>query len=149
MEYRKIGDSNLQLSAITFGAWAAGGWLWGGIDRKEAIDAIRASYDLGVTSIDTAPAYGQGDSEELVGEAIRELPREKVQLLTKYGLRWDLTKGEFYFKSQNNRGEEIDIYKYAGKESIIEECNNSLRRLGTDYIDLYQIHWHDKTTPIA
>jgi len=149
MEYRKIGDSDLKLSVITFGAWAAGGWMWGGIERSDAIDAIRKAYDCGVTSIDTAPAYGQGDSEEIVGEAIKDIPRDKVQILTKYGLRWDMTKGEFYFRSRGNSGEEIDLYKYAGKESIIEECNNSLRRLGTDYIDLYQIHWHDKTTPIA
>ena len=149
MEYRKIGDSNLELSVITFGAWAAGGWMWGGIERNDAIDAIRSAYDSGVTSIDTAPAYGQGDSEEIVGEAIKGIARDKVQILTKYGLRWEMTKGEFYFRSKGNSGEEIDLYKYAGKESIIEECNNSLRRLGTDYIDLYQIHWHDKTTPIA
>ena len=149
MEYRKIGDSDLELSVITFGAWAAGGWMWGGIERNDAIDAIRKAYDHGVTSIDTAPAYGQGDSEEIVGEAIKGIARDKVQILTKYGLRWDMTKGEFYFHSKSNSGEEIDLYKYAGKESIIEECNNSLRRLGTDYIDLYQIHWHDKTTPIA
>lgn len=149
MEYRSIGNTDLQLSAITFGAWAAGGWMWGGIERKDAVDAIRSSYDNGVTSIDTAPVYGQGDSEEVVGEAIKDLPRDKIQVLTKYGLRWDLVKGDFYFKTQNNKGEDIDLYKYAGKESIIEECNNSLRRLGTDYIDLYQIHWNDKTTPIA
>jgi len=149
MEYRKIGDSDLKLSVITFGAWAAGGWMWGGIERNDAIDAIRSAYDCGVTSIDTAPAYGQGDSEEIVGEAIKGIARDKVQILTKYGLRWEMTKGEFYFRSKGNSGEEIDLYKYAGKESIIEECNNSLRRLGTDYIDLFQIHWHDKTTPIA
>jgi aryl-alcohol dehydrogenase-like predicted oxidoreductase len=149
MEYRNIGDSDLQLSAITFGAWAAGGWMWGGIDHKDAVDAIKASLDMGVTSIDTAPVYGQGDSEKVVGEAIKGFPREKVQILTKYGLRWDLAMGEFYFKTKDNNDKEIDLYKYAGKESIIEECNNSLSRLGTDYIDLYQIHWHDKTTPIA
>ena len=149
MEYRNLGKSDLKLSVISFGAWAAGGWMWGGADRKDAIEAIRASYDLGVTSIDTAPAYGQGDSEEIVGEAIKGLPREKIQLLTKYGLRWDLTKGTYYFKSKDNNGRSIDIYKYAGKESIIKECEDSLRRLGTDYIDLYQIHWPDITTPIA
>src|SRR5690242_1714050 len=142
MEYRKIGDSDLELSVITFGAWAAGGWMWGGVERNDALDAIRSAYDLGITSIDTAPVYGQGDSEEIVGEAISGLPRDKVQILTKYGLRWDLARGEFYFKTKNNRGDEIDLYKYAGRDSIIEECNESLRRLKTDYIDLYQIHWH-------
>jgi aryl-alcohol dehydrogenase-like predicted oxidoreductase len=148
MEYRTLDGSNLQLSAITFGAWAAGGWMWGKTDRNDAIEAIRASYDEGVTSIDTAPIYGQGDSELIVGEAIKDLPRDKVQLLTKYGMRWDLAKGDFGFKSKNNQGVDIDIYKYAGKESIIKECEDSLKRLGTDYIDLYQIHWPDSTTPI-
>lgn len=149
MEYRKLGTSDLELSAITFGAWAAGGWMWGGSNSQDAMKAIIASYDLGVTSIDTAPVYGQGASEEIVGEAIKELPRDKVQILTKYGLRWDLAKGEFYFSSANNEGKPIDIYKYSGKESVITECENSLKRLKTDYIDLYQIHWPDNTTAIS
>ena len=149
MEFRKLGNSNFNVSTITFGAWAAGGWMWGGTDRNDAINAIRASYDIGVTSIDTAPVYGQGESEEIVGEAIKGLPRDKIQLLTKFGMRWDLQKGDFAFKSKTNQGEEIDVYKYAAKESIIKECEISLRRLGTDYIDLYQIHWPDITTPIA
>ncbi len=149
MEYRKIGNSDLALSVITFGAWAAGGWMWGSTDRNDAINAIKASYDLGVTSIDTAPIYGQGDSEEIVGDAIKGISRDKVQLVTKFGMRWDLAKGDFGFKSKNNDGKEIDIYKYAGKESVIYECEQSLKRLGTDYIDLYQIHWPDSTTPIS
>lgn len=149
MEYRQTGDSDLAISAITFGAWAAGGWMWGGTERKGAIDAIKASYDLGVTAIDTAPVYGQGTSEEIVGEAIKDLPRDKVQILTKYGMRWDIALGDFGFKSQDNAGNPIDVYKYSGKESIIKECEDSLKRLGTDYIDLYQMHWPDKTTPIA
>ena len=148
MEYRKIGKSDLELTTVTFGAWAAGGWMWGGTERADAVKAILAAYDLGVTSIDTAPVYGQGTSEEIVGEAIKNIPRDKVQILTKYGLRWDSTKGEFYFHSKNNEGKEIDLYRYAGKESVIKECEDSLRRLGTDYIDLYQIHWADPTTPI-
>jgi len=149
MEYRKIGNSDLELSVITFGAWAAGGWMWGSTDRNDAIDAIKAGYDLGVTSIDTAPIYGQGDSEEIVGDAIKGISRDKLQLVTKFGMRWDLAKGDFGFKSKNNVGKEIDIYKYAGKESVIYECEQSLKRLGTDYIDLYQIHWPDVTTPIS
>lgn len=148
MEYRKLGSTDLELSVITFGAWAAGGWMWGGTEQTDAVNAIRASYDQGVTSIDTAPIYGMGVSEEIVGQAIRDIPRDKVQIITKYGMRWDLAKGDFYFSSKDNSGKEIDIYKYASKESIIEECENSLRRLGTDFIDLYQIHWADKTTPI-
>ena len=149
MEYRKLQHSDLTLSAITFGAWAAGGWMWGKTDRDQAIEAIRAAYAEGTTSFDTAPIYGQGESEEIIGEALQDIPRNKIQLLTKFGLRWDLTKGNFYVHSQNNQGKDIDIYKYAGKDSIIQECENSLKRLKTDYIDLYQIHWADPTTPIS
>lgn len=148
MEYRKLGDSELEVSVITFGAWAAGGWMWGGAERQSAIEAIKASYDEGVTSIDTAPIYGQGTSEEIVGEAIKGIARDKVQILTKFGMRWDLAKGDLAMHSKKNDGEKIDIYKYAGRESIIYECEQSLKRLGTDYIDLYQIHWPDSTTPI-
>ncbi len=148
MKYRKLGNTDLQLSEVTFGAWAAGGWMWGGTERKDAINAIRTAYSLGVTSIDTAPIYGQGTSEEIVGEAMKRVSRHSFQILTKYGMRWDLKKGDFAFSSKNNSGEAIDIYKYAGRESIIKECEDSLKRLGTDYIDLYQIHWPDSTTAI-
>ncbi|RYE14819.1 MAG: aldo/keto reductase, partial [Sphingobacteriaceae bacterium] len=148
MEYRKLGDTSLELSVITFGAWAIGGWMWGGNEKKESIKAIQAGIGSGITSIDTAPAYGQGYSEELVGEAINGTSRDKIQLLTKYGLRWDSKNGEFFFNSKDNDGKPVDMYRYASKESIIEECEASLRRMKTDYIDLYQIHWSDPTTPI-
>ena len=149
MKYRQLGSTDLRVSTITFGAWAIGGWMWGGAERKDALEAILASYDHGVTSIDTAPIYGQGLSEEIVGEALRTLPRDKVQILTKFGMRWNEKKGTLAFKSNDNSGHPIEIYKYAGKQSIIKECEDSLRRLGTDYIDLYQIHWPDITTPQA
>lgn len=148
MEYRQIGETDLKCSAITFGAWAIGGWRWGGSDRNEAVNAIRTAYAEGMTSIDTAPAYGQGLSEEIVAEALQGIPRDKVQILTKFGLRWDLKKGVLFLKTKSNNGEDLEVYKYAGKESIIQECEDSLKRLKTDYIDLYQIHWHDVTTPI-
>ena len=148
MEYRKLGNSDLNISVVTFGAWAAGGWMWGGIEQNDSINAIREGFNSGITSIDTAPAYGQGKSEEVVGEAIKTLPRDKVQILTKFGLRWDTDKGEFHFKSVDNNGKPMNLYKYASKHSIVRECEESLRRLGTDYIDLYQIHWADPTTPI-
>jgi aryl-alcohol dehydrogenase-like predicted oxidoreductase len=154
MLYRKVANSedsqhkDLELSVITFGAWATGGWMWGGTERSESIKAIQASYDAGVTSIDTAPVYGMGLSEEIVGEAIRDIPRDKIQILTKYGMRWDIASGDLAMHSKDNDGKDIDIYKFASKESIVKECEDSLRRLGTDYIDLYQIHWPDKTTPV-
>jgi aryl-alcohol dehydrogenase-like predicted oxidoreductase len=149
MEYKYLGESDVQASVITFGAWAIGGWMWGGADRKDAIDAIKASYDHGITSIDTAPAYGQGLSEIIVGDAIQDIPRDKVQILTKFGLRWDSRKGNFFFSSKSNAGVDIDMYRFSSRDSIIKECEDSLRRLRTDYIDLYQIHWPDTTTPIA
>ena len=144
---RKIGNTDLQLTSITFGAWAIGGWLWGGSDEKEAIRAIETAIDLGMTSIDTAPIYGFGYSEELVGRVIGQ-KRDKVQILTKYVMHWNKKKGKHYFSSIDNDGHPVDIYTYGGKESVIRECEESLVRLNTDYIDLYQMHWPDETTPI-
>ena len=149
MEKRILGISEVSATAITFGAWAIGGWMWGGADRKEALEAIRASLDNGITSIDTAPAYGQGLSEEIVGEAIQGTDRRQIQLLTKFGLSWDTAQGEYFFTSKNNDGLDIRIHKLASKAQIMKECEDSLRRLRTDYIDLYQIHWPDGTTPIS
>ncbi len=147
MEYRKLGNTNIEVTPIAFGAWAIGGAMWGGAEKKDALEAIRKSVDHGITTIDTAPVYGFGKSEELVGEAIRGM-RDKVQILTKYGLRWDEKKGVYYFSLQDENGNNVDLYRYAGKESVIRECENSLRRLGTDHIDLYQIHWPDVSTPL-
>lgn len=149
MEKRKIGNSAVKASVITFGAWAIGGWMWGGADRKQAIEAIRESLRLGVTTIDTAPAYGQGLSEEIVGEAIRGTDRSRIEILTKFGLRWDTKQGEFFFQSEDNNGNPIAMHKYASKKAVIQECEECLKRLGTDYIDLFQIHWPDRTTPIS
>lgn len=149
MEYRKLGETDVNVSVITFGAWAIGGWMWGGADRQDAVKAIRAAYNEGVTSIDTAPIYGMGVSEEIVAEAIQGIPRDKVQILTKFGMRWDRNEGDFVMKSKDNYGKEIDIYKLASKSSVIEEVENCLRRLKTDYIDLFQLHWPDVTTPIG
>lgn len=145
---RIIGNSDLELSAVAFGAWAAGGWMWGHTEDDEAIKAMQDAIVAGCTTIDTAPIYGQGHSELLVGKAIQSFKREEVQILTKFGMRWDTNQGDFAFHSKDNNGKAIDIYKYASKESIIKECEDSLKRLGTDYIDLYQIHWNDVTTPI-
>lgn len=147
MEKRRLGNSDLMITPIAFGAWAIGGWMWGGAEKKDAIEALETSINLGMTTIDTAPVYGFGQSEEIVGEVIKG-KREKVQILTKYGLRWEGKKGEFYFPSKDNEGKAVDIYRYAAKDSVIKECEESLKRLGTDYIDLYQIHWSDPTTPV-
>jgi aryl-alcohol dehydrogenase-like predicted oxidoreductase len=147
MEYRVLGKDGIEVSVVTFGAWAIGGWLWGGTDQKEAVAAIQKGIELGITSIDTAPAYGFGLSEKIVGEAIRG-KRDKLQILTKFGLRWDLKKGEFYFNTEDAQGRPVQMYKHSGAKSVMEECERSLELFGTDYIDLYQIHWPDSTTPI-
>jgi aryl-alcohol dehydrogenase-like predicted oxidoreductase len=147
MEFTKLGNTDIKISKLAFGAWAIGGWMWGGSDEKDALRAIETSIDLGMTTIDTAPVYGFGKSESLVGKAVKN-KRDQVQILTKYGLRWESKQGKFYFSSTDDNGREIDIYKYAAPESVIKECEDSLKRLNTDYIDLLQIHWHDPTTPI-
>jgi len=148
MEYRTLGDSDIKVSELAFGAWAIGGWQWGGTDSKVAVNAIETAVDHGMTTIDTAAVYGFGLSEELVGKAIRG-KRDKVQILTKCGLTWSEKKGEFFFSSQDNSGKDVDIYKFSSKARVISECDLSLKRLGTDFIDLYQIHWPDKTTTVA
>ena len=140
MEYVKLGSTDLEVSRVVFGAWAIGGWMWGGADRLEALTAIDTALDYGITTIDTAPVYGFGISEEIVGEAVKR-KRDQVKILTKYGLSWNTKNGQFFFQSKNNQGKDINIHKYAGKKSIIKECESSLKRLGTHYIDLYQIHW--------
>jgi aryl-alcohol dehydrogenase-like predicted oxidoreductase len=149
MEYRQLGQSDLACSVIAFGAWAIGGWMWGGADRKAALRAIHAALDHGMTTIDTAPIYGYGLSEEIVAEALKGVPRDKVQLLTKFGLRWDHPHGSVHFRDVDASGRQIEVHRCASRESVIHECEQSLRRLRTDVIDLYQIHWPDLTTPIS
>ena len=147
MEYRPLGNSDIKISCISFGAWAIGGWLWGGADENDALNAIEEAIEQGMTTIDTAPVYGFGKSELLVGKVLKRR-RNDVQLLTKFGLRWDTKEGEFYFHTEDENGEGIDIHRFAGRESVIQECEKSLQRLQTDHIDLYQIHWNDPSTPI-
>ena len=147
MEYRQLGTTGLKITEVALGAWAIGGWLWGGTDEKQAVAGIQTAVDLGMTSLDTAPMYGFGLSEELVGRAIKGR-RDKVQVLTKFGLRWDAASGTFYFDTQDPRGRPVKVYKWGGAKSVFEECEASLRRLGIDYIDLYQHHWPDESTPI-
>ena len=135
MEYRALGESDVEVSGLAFGAWAIGGWMWGGADSKDAITAIETAIDHGMTTIDTAAVYGFGLSEELTGKAIKG-KRSKVQILTKFGLTWNEKKGEFFFASQDNSGKNVSIYRYSSKEKVISDCDLSLKRLGTDYIDL-------------
>lgn len=149
MKLRKLGNSEVEVTPLAFGAWAIGGWQWGGTEEKAALRAIRASFDLGITTIDTAPVYGFGRSEVLVSQALEGIDRSKYQILTKYGLDWTSETGEFHFDSTDNEGNPVKIYRNAKPERVIKECEDSLRRLNTDYVDLLQIHWPDATTPIA
>lgn len=151
MEYRKLGSADIRLSALAYGAFAIGGNMWGGNEKKDSIESVRASIDHGVTTLDTAPFYGFGLSEEMIGEAIKGYDRSKIQLLTKFGLVWDGSnnkKGDFFFDAENE-GKIMPVYKYASKANVIKEVEESLRRLQTDYIDLLQIHWPDSTTAIS
>ena len=131
MEYRKLGD--LEVSVIGYGAWGIGGApFWKNEGDKKSIDSIKASFDQGINIFDTAPVYGFGHSEKLIGEALKPV-RENVILATKCGLRWD-------------KESLSALRKDASRKSILEEIDQSLKRLGTDWIDLYQVHWPDVET---
>ena len=139
---REIGRSGVKASAVGLGTWAIGGWMWGGTDEAQSIAAIQASLDAGVTLIDTAPAYGLGRSEEIVGKALAGR-RDKAVVATKCGLVWHTRKGTHFFDQDGK-----PVHRYLGRDAIIHEVEESLRRLGTDYIDLYITHWQDATTPV-
>lgn len=145
---RKLGTSDIEITPVTMGAWAIGGFMWGGTEEKESIEAIQAYIDNGVTAIDTAPIYGFGYSEELVGKAIKKYDRSKIQVLTKFGLVWDREQGDFAFEGADNAGHHKKVYRYGGYDKAMSDVEESLKRLQTDYIDLIQLHWPDTTTPI-
>jgi aryl-alcohol dehydrogenase-like predicted oxidoreductase len=133
METSAIAGTSLKVSRVAIGTWAIGGWMWGGTDETESISTIRAALDHGINAIDTAPVYGFGRSEEIVGKAIAEgRLRDKVVIATKVGLEWQDGK----------------VFRNAGRSRIMREIEDSLRRLRTDYIDIYQVHWPDPLVPI-
>ncbi len=147
IEPRRLGRSDVTVSPVIFGAWAVGGWMWGGTDESESIAAMQASIDHGVTTIDTAAIYGQGYSEELVAKAIKGR-RDKVQIATKCGMRWDTDEGSDPWQTRDREGRDVVIRKNARPESVAYECEQSLKRLEVDVIDLYQVHWPDTSTPV-
>jgi methylglyoxal reductase len=156
MLQRTIGNTEIEASVVAFGAWAIGGWMWGGCEEQGAIQAIRASLDHGVNFIDTAPMYGYGRSEEILGKVLKGR-RDDIVLASKCCLRWDLKepKGVLHFQGDDlgivRDGTEgkYKVYKYLHPDSIQYELEQSLKRLKTDYLDLYQTHWQDESTPIA
>jgi aryl-alcohol dehydrogenase-like predicted oxidoreductase len=147
MEYRFLGKTDLKVPVVSFGAWAIGGWLWGGGDDKAAVAALRKGIDLGITCIDTAPGYGMGHSERLVGQAIKGR-RGDVIVATKCGLRWDLEEGVAFFPTATPEGKKCTIYRNLRPHSIRHECDQSLERLGVDAINLYQCHWTDPSSSL-
>jgi aryl-alcohol dehydrogenase-like predicted oxidoreductase len=133
MEHANIPGTSLSVSRVAIGTWAIGGWMWGGTDETESIATIRNAIDHGINVIDTAPAYGFGRSEELVGKAVAQGGlRSRVLIATKTGLEWE-----------NGR-----VFRNASRARILREVEDSLRRLRTDHIDIYQVHWPDPLVPI-
>jgi aryl-alcohol dehydrogenase-like predicted oxidoreductase len=133
IETATITGTRLSASRIALGTWAIGGWMWGGTDDAQAIATIRSAVDRGISLIDTAPAYGFGHAEELVGRALSEGgARHKVVIATKVGLDWRDGK----------------VFRNASRARVIKEVEDSLRRLRTDVIDIYQVHWPDPTVPV-
>ncbi len=135
MEYLNLDNCPFSISRVTLGTWAIGGWMWGGNDEQDSVDTILEAINQGITTIDTAAIYGFGKAERLVGQALeRYAHRDQLVLATKGGLEWD---------------EKRRIKRNAKPERLRQEVDDSLQRLGTDYIDLYQVHWPDHQTPFA
>lgn len=135
MQYRKFGKLDFEVSAVGLGTWVTGGWMWGGSDESESEQAIAAAISAGITLIDTAPIYGFGRSEEIVGRVLkRSGVRGKIVLATKCGLEW----------SDDHK----KIRRNSSRQRILKEIEDSRRRLQTDVIDIYQVHWPDPGAPI-
>jgi aryl-alcohol dehydrogenase-like predicted oxidoreductase len=130
-EFVNIPRTQLNVSRVALGTWAMGGWMWGGTDQRESVATIRAAVDQGINLIDTAPVYGFGVSEEIVGAALEGI-RSRAVIATKTGLEWRDGK----------------VYRNATRARIMQEVDDSLRRLRTDYIDIYQVHWPDPRVPV-
>jgi aryl-alcohol dehydrogenase-like predicted oxidoreductase len=133
MEYIDIAATGVRASRVGLGAWAIGGWMWGGTEEREAIATIHSALDRGITLVDTAAVYGYGNSEEIVGRALVGERRAKAVIATKCTLDWT---------------EDGGVFRNGTKARIEKEIEDSLRRLQTDYIDIYQVHWPDPLTPI-
>jgi aryl-alcohol dehydrogenase-like predicted oxidoreductase len=132
-ELAEIPRTSLKVSRVALGTWAIGGWMWGGTDEAQSISTIRAALDHGINVVDTAPVYGFGRSEEIVGKAIAEgRLRSRVVIASKVGLEW----------------ESGTVFRNASRARILREIEDSLRRLRTDYIDIYQVHWPDPLVTI-
>ena len=130
-EFVGIPQTQLKVSRVALGTWAMGGWMWGGTDQRESVATIQAALHQGINLIDTAPVYGFGTSEEIVGTALEGM-RSQAVIATKVGMEWRDRK----------------VYRNATRARIMQEIDDSLRRLRTDYIDIYQVHWPDPLVPL-
>lgn len=159
MQYRSIGGTEINASAVVLGTWGMGGWMWGGCDDSLAERTILTALDAGINIIDTAPIYGFGRSEETVGKALQSRPRDEVVIASKCGLYWNYSPlppnlGEWHCYS-NDQGltetlEKYAVYRWLRPDVIRQGIEDSLSRLKTDYIDLMQVHHvSDRTTPIT
>ncbi|WP_166254601.1 aldo/keto reductase [Marinobacter salicampi] len=134
MDTLPFGTTDIKVTPVGLGTWAIGGWMWGGTDEKQSIETVRAAVDKGIGLIDTAPVYGFGRSEELVGKALAGGLRDKVALATKVAMNWNL--------------EQTEVWRDASAARIEREVEDSLQRLQTDRIDIYQVHWPDPVVPM-
>ena len=134
MDKRTFGNTDIQVTPVGLGTWAIGGWMWGGTDEAQSIDTIHRAIDKGIGLIDTAPVYGFGRSEEIVGKALANGRRDQVALATKVALNWNEDHDKIWRDSTASR--------------IEQEVEDSLKRLQTDRIDIYQVHWPDPKTPM-
>lgn len=147
IEMRELGHSGIQTSALGLGCWAIGGGNWGDNDDDVSVATIRRAVELGVNWIDTAPAYNFGHSEEVLGKAIKGLPRDKLIISTKCGLQWYDQGGEYHFTRDGK-----DVYRDLSPRAIRRDLEESLKRLGTDYVDILYTHWQCMTygkVPVA
>lgn len=134
MDKRTFGNTDIQVTPVGLGTWAIGGWMWGGTDEAQSIETIHRAIDKGIGLIDTAPVYGFGRSEEIVGKALADGRRDQVALATKVALNWNEDHDKVWRDSTASR--------------IEREVEDSLKRLQTDRIDIYQVHWPDPKTPM-
>ncbi len=147
MKKIKLGKTDIDITKLGMGTWAIGGGpAWGDRNVQECVDTIRMAPKLGINLLDTAPAYNFGNSEKILGEALKEMNREEVCIITKCGIVWD-RKGSLF-----NKVGDTQLYKNLSRESILLEVEESLNRLETDYIDVYMTHWQSVEpcfTPIS
>ncbi|MDX1584903.1 MAG: aldo/keto reductase, partial [Thermoanaerobaculia bacterium] len=133
MAHYTIANTGLEVSRVALGAWAIGGAMWGGTDEEQSIETIHAALDKGVNLIDTAPVYGFGTSEEIVGKALEDYEGDGIVLSTKVGLEWD---------------DDGNIRRNGSRDRVMREIDDSRRRLGVETIDIYFVHWPDCTRPV-